>query len=170
MSTRAIAPTVGAPRETVRRDALKVTHCGSPAPAERHPAIVDKSRAWAGIRHNSVTCDGCCQCGNICHMGLTCDTCGREFTGRAGARYCSGRCRTAAYRTRKDGEKPKPRRGPLGDSMISAGAGLDRAIRNWERLLADDRFPRSRRKLAHRRHYLVRARDALDALLDRWPE
>ena len=35
MSTRAIAPVVGAPRETVRRDALKVTHSGSPAPAER---------------------------------------------------------------------------------------------------------------------------------------
>lgn len=40
-----------------------------------------------------------------------CEQCGAEFDGRVDARYCSGKCRTAAYRIRhgvtdKDAETP----------------------------------------------------------------
>lgn len=33
----------------------------------------------------------------------TCDQCHEEFLARSGARFCSGRCRTAAYRRRLRG-------------------------------------------------------------------
>lgn len=33
----------------------------------------------------------------------TCSICGRSFLGRFGATYCSGRCRTKAYRHRQEG-------------------------------------------------------------------
>lgn len=32
-----------------------------------------------------------------------CDRCGDEFLARTGARFCSGRCRTGAYRARLRG-------------------------------------------------------------------
>lgn len=38
MSTRAIAPAVGAPRETVRRDVVKLTQSGSPDPLAEEKA------------------------------------------------------------------------------------------------------------------------------------
>jgi hypothetical protein len=35
---------------------------------------------------------------------VNCQVCGSEFVGRSGARFCSGRCRQAAYRARiRDG-------------------------------------------------------------------
>ena len=104
-------------------------------------------------------------------MGLTCDVCGKSFEARAGARYCSGQCRTVAYRQRHaPADQKRPRRGPLRDQFIAARFDLDRAIRRWERVVSDDRFPRARRDMAHFRNDLLRQRDALDALLDRWPE
>lgn len=104
-------------------------------------------------------------------MDKKCDTCGATFTpARSDARFCSGRCRTLAYRQRR-GEIAAPRRRrPLDDGFRDAGLDLDRIIGRWQRLLADDRFPRSRSKLAHRRYALVRARDAIDAMLAKWPE
>ena len=102
-------------------------------------------------------------------MELACDVCGGSFTARAGARYCSGRCRTLAYRTRRDGDKPKRPRRPLGDSMWDAYVDLDKIVRRFESLVADDRFPRNREKLAWYRHSLAHSRDAIDTLLNLWP-
>lgn len=103
-------------------------------------------------------------------MGTTCDTCGKEFTaGRADARYCSGRCRTVAYRRRAQPDvKPRPRR-PLDETLRGTWLDLDRLLRRYERVLEDDRFPRQRSKLIRHRTDLVRVRDTIDALLARWP-
>jgi hypothetical protein len=35
----------------------------------------------------------------------TCVVCGASFRGRAGAKYCNGRCRQRAYRARQAGRK-----------------------------------------------------------------
>jgi hypothetical protein len=53
--------------------------------------------------------------------------------------------------------------------MRDAYLDMDKLLQRWERLLDDDRFPRNRGKLAHYRQALARHRDAIDALLERWP-
>lgn len=102
-------------------------------------------------------------------MKLTCDVCAKEFNaGRADARYCSGRCRTIAYRRRTSPPEQPRRRRPLNDTMRDASLDLDRIVRRWVRLAEDDRFPRQRSDLVRHRSDLVRARDALDAILEHW--
>lgn len=81
----------------------------------------------------------------MCHMGPTCDVCDREFTARAGARYCSGRCRTLAYRERRDGPKPKRPRPPLPDALSGAERDLYRVLNRLDTLTQDDRMPRFRK-------------------------
>ncbi len=105
-------------------------------------------------------------------MKLTCDVCAKVFNaGRADARYCSGRCRTIAYRRRtsppESPAQPRRRR-PLGDTMRDASLDLDRIVRRWVRLAEDDRLPRQRSNLVRYRSNLVRARDALDDILENW--
>ena len=58
-------------------------------------------------------------------MELTCDRCGRTFTAaRADARYCSGKCRTDAYRVRKDPNRPPVKRETDEDLNIAAADHL----------------------------------------------
>lgn len=53
--------------------------------------------------------------------------------------------------------------------MRGASLDLDKTIRRWVRLAEDDRLPRQRADLVRFRGDLVRARDALDAILAHWP-
>jgi len=105
-------------------------------------------------------------------MGKTCDVCGKQLeAARADARFCSGRCRTLDYRRRHNLVAVTPRRRPpLRDGFRGASLDLDRIVRRWERLVADDRFPRLRPEMAGYRNDLLRAQAALDAMLERWPE
>lgn len=81
-------------------------------------------------------------------MELTCDRCGRAFTAkRSDARFCSGRCRTDAYRDRNAPDRPKRRRRPLTDDMRAAGLDLDRSVARWSRIVNDDRMPRVRKTM-----------------------
>lgn len=102
-------------------------------------------------------------------MELICHGCGKAFSaGRSDARYCSGRCRTIGYR-RRTGQAGQPRRRPaLQDGIRDASLDLGRIVRRWEKLTSDDRFPRQRGNLVRYRSDLVRARDALDAILEDW--
>lgn len=103
-------------------------------------------------------------------MAATCDTCGKSFdAARADARYCSGRCRTLAYRKRQGETAPARPRRPLPDAFRDAALDLDRITGRLQRLVADDRFKRNRSKLEGHRRALVRARDAIDAMLNDWP-
>jgi hypothetical protein len=82
--------------------------------------------------------------GIICHMPVTCDVCSREFTpARADARYCSGKCRTQAYRRRAEPDRKPARRAPLPDAIRNRTYDLGKVADSLERLSWDDRLPRA---------------------------
>lgn len=81
-------------------------------------------------------------------MELICDICGKKFTAnRSDARYCSGRCRTIAYRRRTGQESAPRRRPPLRDVYRGAEHELDKAVRRLERIAEDDRWPKVRKQV-----------------------
>lgn len=108
---------------------------------------------------------------SICHMTLTCDRCGETFTAkRSDARYCSGGCRTEAYRKRNEPDRPKPRRRPLPDAMLSAEMDLHRSVERLQRLVRDDRMPRARKTLGvGPRNNILRMIRELEDVVDRLP-
>ncbi|WP_448005322.1 hypothetical protein [Agromyces bauzanensis] len=74
-------------------------------------------------------------------MTKTCDICGVEFdAARSDARFCSGKCRTASYRVRRDGEKPKRRRRPITDSYKDKVWDLQKVVNSLDRITSDERF------------------------------
>lgn len=80
-------------------------------------------------------------------MRLTCDGCGREFTAaRSDARYCSGKCRTDAYRARKNPNAKPVRRRPITDIYTELVWSLERSMSRLERVGRDDRFDSAVRK------------------------
>jgi len=80
--------------------------------------------------------------GIICHMPVTCDVCSREFTpARSDARYCSGKCRTQAYRRRAAPDRKPRRRRPITDAFWDAAYDLGKIADSLERLSGDDRLP-----------------------------
>lgn len=104
------------------------------------------------------------------HMATSCDVCGNEIvSARSDARYCSGRCRMIAYRTRQNADKPAPRRRPLPDQVWSRAYDLERAVRSLEVLAADDRFAKYARTEdgGHRLDVLERAADSLTQIVAR---
>lgn len=100
-------------------------------------------------------------------MPKTCDGCGQLFDAvRSDARFCSGRCRTTAYRVRRDGPKPPVKRRPLARDLGSAALELDRVMRRWGRLADDDRFSRAGRKTPQLRERLLRAAGELQKMAE----
>ena len=80
-------------------------------------------------------------------MELTCDRCGRTFTAaRADARYCSGKCRTDAYRERKNPNAKPVRRRSITDSYTDLVWALEKSVSRLERVGRDDRFAGAVRK------------------------
>ncbi|WP_440714211.1 hypothetical protein [Gordonia sp. FQ] len=100
-------------------------------------------------------------------MEKKCDTCGSEFSpARADARYCSGRCRTIAYRKRNEPERAPRKRRPLPDAFWKGAFDLERRVESLGRLVADDRFGRNREVVSQmNRGSLVRVRDRLDQII-----
>jgi hypothetical protein len=83
-----------------------------------------------------------------------CDRCGAGFTpARADARYCTARCRQAAYRHRQQGDRTARRRRPLPEAWFDAAYDLRKAAERIDRLMADDRFPAAVAKLHERNGY-----------------
>ncbi len=103
-------------------------------------------------------------------MELNCDICGEAFTARAGAKYCSGKCRTEAYRVRRHGPKPKAARKPLPEAFWMAAYDVERKAEALERLAQDDRFKRNAARLAGQRSALIRAADAINRVVEQLPE
>lgn len=58
-----------------------------------------------------------------------------------------------------------PKRPPLRDGFRDAALDLDKILGRFDRLVADDRYPRNRDEVAPFRNDLIRARDALDRLI-----
>jgi len=76
-------------------------------------------------------------------MQVTCDVCSREFTpARSDARYCSGRCRTIAYRRRTEPDRTPAKRRPLPDVIRDRSSDLARIAASLERCGEDDRLAR----------------------------
>lgn len=107
-------------------------------------------------------------------MELKCDTCGRVFTGRRDARYCSGQCRTGAYRQRHGLAAVKPlRRTPLPESFDRVAWDLLQRSERLARLAEDDRMPRNREVIrTQSARCLVLAAEHIQTALDRlgWQE
>lgn len=103
-------------------------------------------------------------------MELKCDVCDAAFTARRGSRYCSGRCRTEAYRVRRDGPRPKAPRKPLPETFGATTYDLMRKVEALERLAQDDRFKRNGPALARYRHALMRAAESIEQVAQRLPE
>lgn len=102
-------------------------------------------------------------------MELPCDTCGKMFEGRRGARYCSGRCRTLAYRERHGVETQPRQRAPLPDSFDRVAWDLLKRAERLARLAEDERLPRNlaairARNAVHLQQAAEHIRTALDAL------
>lgn len=87
-------------------------------------------------------------------MDLACDGCGKEFTpARSDAQYCSGACRTRAYRDRH-GRRGAPRkRRPLPEAFDAVLWDLTKRSESLARLAEDDRLPRNREKLSYRSYH-----------------
>lgn len=62
-------------------------------------------------------------------------------------------------------EPKMPARSPLRDGFRDAALDLDKVVRRFERLVADDRYPRNRDEVARYANDIIRARDALDRLI-----
>jgi hypothetical protein len=95
-------------------------------------------------------------------MELTCDGCSKTFAAaRSDARFCSGRCRTLAYRVRRDGPRTPAKRLPLPDQLSRASSDLGKIVERWGRLAEDDRFRRAARNYPWHRNELLRAAEEL---------
>lgn len=71
----------------------------------------------------------------------TCNACKTHFTPRrSDARYCSGRCRTAAHRSRHTPGDVKRKRRPLRESFRDKTVDLLRLAGQLDRMTHDDRF------------------------------
>lgn len=104
----------------------------------------------------------------ICHMDATCNSCGAVFQAtRSDARYCSPRCRTAAYRKAHNISVAPRKRRPLPDQARDLAWELSKLAGRVERLAQDDRLPRNSEVVAamigpHSRQL----RSALDTLTE----
>ena len=68
--------------------------------------------------------------------------------------------------TRPTPTSTTPARRPLRDGFRDAALDLDKIVGRFQRLVADDRYPRNRDEVARFRNDLIRARDALDRLVE----
>jgi len=144
MSTRAIAPIVGASKSAVDRD-RQVSRTGTPAP--RHvdtktgeiteTAGAGEAPTRAGFREDTSPAPV-------------------PVTGLDGKTY-----------TRPAAPGPStPKRRPLTDAFLDATYDLTKAVERLARLVEDDRFPQNAEKAAQRnRGDLLRARDSLAGVI-----
>lgn len=139
MSTRAIAPTVGVSDRRVRQIANEVGNDFPPA-AES----IDYATGEV-IIDTSVAVGG----------GETPAAAEPRSVGLDGKTY-----------PRPTGTPREPPRRPLRDGFRDAALDLDKLVGRIDRLVSDDRYPRNRDEVAPYRNDLIRARDALDRLIE----
>lgn len=152
MSTRAIAPVVGAPRETVRRMVAEGRDPnGSPAsPSTPAEPTFDPTPAW------DVTA------GEITDTPEP-----RPVTGLDGKTYTRPEPKETIAPL-SDREAPTgPKRRPLPDQFRDATVDLRKITERLEKLIADDRFPQNREQVALKHQSdLSRASTALAKVID----
>lgn len=152
MSTRAIAPAVGSPRETVRRDVVKLTQSGSPDPLaeEKADGRVVKLTGPGSLLHSEPVERIDMETGEVL-------TEPRAITGLDGKAY-----------TRP--EPTTPRRRALTDQAQDAAVNLTAAIERVVRIFADDRYPQNREQVASvTRSHLLRTAKVCQDLASQLP-
>lgn len=65
-------------------------------------------------------------------------------------------------------ESSPPRRKPLRDGFRDAALDLDKVVRRFQKLVADDRFSRNKNEVTRYRNDLARANEALQRLIDQF--
>lgn len=163
MSTRSIAPAVGAPRETVRRYTHQMTQSGSPTPAPVESMRVDV--VTGEVLDDAQDEDDRETFGPTSPWGADLlnpedddpEPEPRRVTGLDGKTY--------AAPTR---EPASPRRPALTDQFFNAVFDLGRKAERLAALTEDDRFPQNKEKAAARnRSDLLRTIDTLQRVADR---
>jgi len=149
LSTRAIAPVVGVSDRTVQKD--RQAGVRDLTPDTQTPEPVEDGEADAG---SGQTPQGEAAPGDDARRPVPSDSLPRPaVTGIDGKTY----------------PKPKPKkpaRKPLTDSFRDAALDLDKLVSRWQRLADDDRFPRNKNEVARYANDLIRAREALDRLIE----
>lgn len=159
MSSRAIAPIVGAGHVTVTRDIARVSN-ETPAPAVDY--VTDQADLDAAPE---LPDEG---------VGAPHDSGDAEPSGDEGLSLPSPSSRSVTGRDGKQYTRPEPqtpRRRPLTDSFTDKRVELAKAVESLRRLTQDDRFPQNAEKVATaNRSDLLRASDLLHQVIDSIPE
>ena len=145
MSTRAIAPTVGVQHSAVAKDLRRAGVSNghtSPEPAEGIDIVTGEV---------------------IPVIFPATDVSGREAETTTEPVKVTG-LDGKSYSRPEPGPREQIRR-PLRDGFRDAALDLDKIVSRFERLVADDRYPRNRDEVAPFGNDLIRARDALDRLI-----
>lgn len=151
MSTRAIAPVVGATHTTVQADIRGGRNLPPASPATPAEPTFDETPAWDPVGVNTETGEVLPGSGeNSPHP--------RSITGMDGKTYTRPEPKEEPY---------KPPRRPLTDQFRDATVDLRKITDRLEKLVADDRFPRNREQVAliHQSD-LSRASNALAKVID----
>ena len=150
MSTRAIAPTVGAGVMTVSDDRKALRAAGVRTPYTSEPESLDEYRgrvlADAEANHKVIKLTG---------PESVSDPAPAKVVGLDGKTY-----------TRPEPKPQADRRTPLRDGFRDAALDLDKLVHRFERLAADDRLPRNRSEVARYANDLTRATDALQRVAE----
>lgn len=182
LSTRAIAPVVGASQKTVARDAraARESH-DSPDPKLDPQGALDAVVARADQTFSTSTStsgrEAAVDVGETPQGEVTPDAAATAPVPSSPVEpHTSTAPRPADPAPQpvigidgKTYKRPEPKarpRKPLADGFRDASLDLDKIVGRWERLIADDRFPRNRNEVARYANDLIRAREALDRLIE----
>lgn len=148
MSTRAIAPVVGADHVTVSRDLRAGVADETPAsPESPVEPTFDPTPSWDVVNTDT---------GEVTEPAPQ----PRSITGMDGRTY-------TRPEKKESPELTKPRRRPIGDAARDAGWEIRKATERIEKLLADDRYPQNREQVTtHLRGHLLYVVESCQGLLD----
>lgn len=160
MSTRAIAPIVQVHHDTVASDVRSGVGNPTPDPEHRSAREVLRDAEQNGdivklTGPNSVADLDANEEAAVEAGATVTKTTVTKITGIDGKRYTKP-------------EPSAPRRRPLRDGFRDASLDLDKLVRRFQNLVADDRFARNKDEVTRYRNDLVRANEALQRLIDQF--
>jgi hypothetical protein len=155
LSLRAISAATGSSVNTIRKDLGQVCQSDTPeppptpvvpgAPTAATPGMTDRVEAALNRAVNKAKID-------VASMTVTKQTAGKSIVGTDGKKYVV-----------KDLKKRN--RPPLGDDFRNANTALTKITKRLTGIAADDRFTRNATSLRRYQSDLIRARDAIDAIV-----
>lgn len=163
MSTRAIAPVVGASKSQVAAD----RQVSSPGHLSQAPASPEEGEATGDAGQTSAQPeDARGDASPSLHLTASGDsTTGSSAPAAPTPRPAVTGIDGKTYPRPESKPRQSPRK-PLRDGFRDASLDLDKIIGRWDRLVADDRYPRNKNEVARYANDLIRAREALDRLIE----